>query len=142
MNRSLPVRQANGDSPGLTEAEAQRRLEQYGPNEIPERRSHPLLTLARKFWGPIPWMLEATILLQVLLGRGGEAAIIAMLLSGDQLCRGRSCGQGARAFATSADSNGSRASWRDLALYALSRPGSRRRRPSAHGRSLASGCPS
>ena len=65
---------------GLTEAEAQRRLNQYGPNEVPERHSHPLLTLLKKFWGPIPWMLEATIVLQVLLGRGGEAAIIAALL--------------------------------------------------------------
>ncbi len=66
--------------PGLTGAEAQRRLEQFGPNEIPEQRSHPLVTLLGKFWGPIPWMLEATILLQVLLGRGGEAAVIAALL--------------------------------------------------------------
>jgi H+-transporting ATPase len=65
---------------GLTEAEARRRLDQYGPNEIPEPRRHSLLTLLRKLWGPIPWMLEGTILLQVLLGRGGEAAIIAALL--------------------------------------------------------------
>jgi H+-transporting ATPase len=66
---------------GLTEVEAERRLKHYGPNEIPEPRSHPLLKLVGKFWGPIPWMLEATILLQVLLGKGGEAAIIAVLLS-------------------------------------------------------------
>lgn len=65
---------------GLTVAEAQRRLSQYGPNAIPERHTHPLLTLLKKFWGPIPGMLEATILLQLLLGKGGEAAIVAMLL--------------------------------------------------------------
>ena len=41
MNRSLPERQANSDALGLSEAEAQRRLDQYGPNEIPERHSHP-----------------------------------------------------------------------------------------------------
>src|SRR5574337_1331563 len=78
-----PSRGAEKDrvSLGLTDAEAQRRLAQYGPNETPERHSHPLLTLLKKFWGPIPWMLEATILLQVLLGKGGEAAIIAALLS-------------------------------------------------------------
>src|SRR5579864_4587830 len=79
MNRS-PERRENSDALGLSEAEAQRRLNQYGPNEIPEWHSHPLLKLLLKFWGPIPWMLEATILLQVLLGKGGEAAVIAMLL--------------------------------------------------------------
>jgi H+-transporting ATPase len=66
--------------PGLTETEAQRRLQQFGPNEIPEPRSHPMLILLGKLWGPIPWMLEATILLQILLGKVGEAAIIAVLL--------------------------------------------------------------
>ena len=80
MGQSSSRAQTDHRPPGLTEAEARRRLEQYGPNEIPERRSLPLLTLLKKFWGPIPWMLEATILLQVLLGKGGEAAIIAVLL--------------------------------------------------------------
>ncbi|MDE2352582.1 MAG: plasma-membrane proton-efflux P-type ATPase, partial [Alphaproteobacteria bacterium] len=67
--------------PGLTEAEAQRRLKQYGPNAIPEPRRHPLLTLLSKFWGPIPWMLETTIVIQVLLGKAAEAAVIAALLA-------------------------------------------------------------
>jgi H+-transporting ATPase len=65
---------------GLTGAEAERRLQQFGPNQIPERRPHPLVTLVRKFWGPIPWMLEATIVIQILLGRNGEAAIVGALL--------------------------------------------------------------
>ena len=65
---------------GLTSAEAQRRLEEYGANEIPERRTYPALALLLKFWGPIPWMLEATIAIQVLLGKSGEAAIIGALL--------------------------------------------------------------
>jgi H+-transporting ATPase len=66
---------------GLSNAEVQRRLAQYGPNEIPERRPHPALALLKKFWGPIPWMLEATILIQILLDKGGEAAIVAVLLA-------------------------------------------------------------
>src|SRR5579863_648149 len=81
MNLLSPGPQANGGALGLSEAEAQRRLGQYGPNQIPERRSHPLLTLLKKFWGPIPWMLEATILLQLLLGKRVEAAVIAALLA-------------------------------------------------------------
>ena len=71
--------------PGLTEIEAQRRLKQYGPNAIPEPRRHPLLTLLNKFWGPIPWMLETTIVIQLLLGKAAEAAVIAALLVANAL---------------------------------------------------------
>ena len=81
MHQTSPGMQKDHELLGLSEIEAQRRLEQFGRNEIPEsQRNHPLLELLSKFWGPIPWMLEATILLQVLLGKGGEAAIIAVLL--------------------------------------------------------------
>jgi H+-transporting ATPase len=66
---------------GLTSAEAQHRLEQYGANEIPERRPHPILALLKKFWGPIPWMLEATIVIQILLDKCGEATIVGALLA-------------------------------------------------------------
>jgi len=66
---------------GLTSAEAQHRLEQYGANEIPERRPYPILALLEKFWGPIPWMLEATIVIQILLDKRGEATIVGALLA-------------------------------------------------------------
>ena len=79
MQQTTPAAQKD-NRPGLSEAEARHRLARYGPNEIPERQGRPLLTLLGKFWGPIPWMLEATILLQTLLGKGIEAAIIAALL--------------------------------------------------------------
>jgi H+-transporting ATPase len=67
-------------SPGLTSAEAQRRLLQYGPNTVADERPHPWRALLRKFWGPVPWMLEVTIVLQLVLGKADEAAIIAALL--------------------------------------------------------------
>jgi H+-transporting ATPase len=66
---------------GLTDAEVRQRLEHYGANEIRERRAHPILDLVQKFWGPIPWMLEATILIQILLDKRGEAAIVGALLA-------------------------------------------------------------
>jgi H+-transporting ATPase len=66
---------------GLTKGEARLRLAKYGPNEIPERHTHPLLVLLLKFWGPIPWMLEVTIIIQVLLDKRGEAAVVAALLA-------------------------------------------------------------
>jgi H+-transporting ATPase len=34
-----------------------------------------------KFWAPVPWMLEAAIVLEILLGKYVEAAIIALLLA-------------------------------------------------------------
>ncbi len=66
---------------GLTEAEAARRRARFGPNAIPEKRPSKALGFARKFWGPIAWMLEAAAALQVLLGKPGEAAIITALLA-------------------------------------------------------------
>jgi H+-transporting ATPase len=65
---------------GLSAEEAARRLTRDGPNELAEDKPHPLLVLLHKFWSPVPWMLEATILLQILLGKPDEAAVIAVLL--------------------------------------------------------------
>ncbi len=65
---------------GLTTAEAQARLEALGPNAVPEDRSHPLLGLLRRFWAPIPWLLEASIAIQLFVGERVEAAVIGALL--------------------------------------------------------------
>src|SRR6202167_6036236 len=84
-----PAAAANGaatdspatDSPdGLTSAEAHRRLGQFGPNSMPDTSSHPARMVIEKLWAPIPWMLEASIVLQVMLGKYVEAGIIAVLL--------------------------------------------------------------
>ena len=65
---------------GLTSGEARHRLEKFGPNAMPDTDAHPLRSAFEKFWAPIPWMLEAAIVLQVALGDFAEAAIIAGLL--------------------------------------------------------------
>lgn len=65
---------------GLSTSEAAQRLQQYGPNAIPEHKPNPWLQFAKKFWGPIPWMLEATIVIEVLLTRYTEGAVITALL--------------------------------------------------------------
>jgi H+-transporting ATPase len=67
-------------SAGLAAAEAQRRLAQYGPNAMPDESLHPLRMALEKFWAPVPWMLEAAIVLELVLGKYLEAAIIAGLL--------------------------------------------------------------
>lgn len=65
---------------GLTSAQAAEQLKQFGPNSIPEPRRYPLRTFLKKFWAPVPWMLELTILLELYLGRHTEAIVIAVLL--------------------------------------------------------------
>jgi H+-transporting ATPase len=65
---------------GLTSEEARRRLEQFGPNAVPDTALHPFRMALDKFWAPVPWMLEAAIVLQVVLGEYVEAGIIAALL--------------------------------------------------------------
>ncbi len=65
---------------GLTSEEARLRLEKSGPNTVPDTAVHPLRRALTKFWAPIPWMLEAAIVLEVALGKYVEAAIIAVLL--------------------------------------------------------------
>ena len=41
---------------------------------------HPLKQVARHFWASVPWMLEATIALQIVIGERLEALMIATLL--------------------------------------------------------------
>jgi len=66
---------------GLTSDEARLRLEKFGPNAIPDTAQHPLRRALTKFWAPVPWMLEAAIVLELALGKYVEAAIIAVLLA-------------------------------------------------------------
>ena len=54
---------------GLTSDEARRRLEKFGPNAMPDTALHPLRMAIEKFWAPVPWMLEAAIILELILGK-------------------------------------------------------------------------
>jgi H+-transporting ATPase len=66
---------------GLTSDEVRLRLEKFGPNAVPDTSLHPLRRALAKFWAPVPWMLEAAIVLEVVLGKYVEAGIIAVLLA-------------------------------------------------------------
>ncbi len=65
---------------GLSAAEARRRLDQYGPNELHEEAVNPLLKFLTYFWGPIPWMIEAAILLSAMVQHWADLVIISVLL--------------------------------------------------------------
>jgi H+-transporting ATPase len=65
---------------GLTSDEARKRLDHYGPNAVPEEQPRPVLLFLRKFWSPVPWMLEATLILELALGNYSQSVIIFSLL--------------------------------------------------------------
>jgi len=65
---------------GLSAAEARRRLEQYGYNELPEKKVNPLLKFISYLWGPIPWMIEIAIILSALVRHWADFTIILVLL--------------------------------------------------------------
>jgi len=65
---------------GLTQAEAQRRLAAEGYNEVIAAPQRVWLQLLAKLWGPVPWMLEITIILTLVIGRVADAVIITFLL--------------------------------------------------------------
>jgi H+-transporting ATPase len=65
---------------GLTSTEAHCLANQFGPNSMPDTSSHPTRMAIEKLWAPIPWMLEAAIVLELVLGQYIEAGIIAVLL--------------------------------------------------------------
>ncbi len=70
-----------GYSPdGLSTAEAAKRLAQYGPNEIAEHKTNPLLKFLGYFWGPIPWMIEIAVILSGAVGHWPDFFIILLLL--------------------------------------------------------------
>ena len=65
---------------GLTEAAAEERLAEYGPNALAEKTVSPLLRLLLYFWGPIPWMIEAAAGLSLVLGDWADVGIILTML--------------------------------------------------------------
>ncbi len=65
---------------GLSSSEAQKRLHQFGPNEIPEKKVNPLVKFFGYFWGPIPWMVEVAVVMSAIIGRWEDFAIMFGLL--------------------------------------------------------------
>jgi len=65
---------------GLTQAEAEKRLAQYGPNEIAEKKTNEFLKFLTYFWGPIPWMIEAAVILSAAVQHWLDFFIILLLL--------------------------------------------------------------
>jgi H+-transporting ATPase len=71
---------APDSSTGLTTDEARRRLAANGTNVVQDVVQNPIHRALKKLWAPVPWMLEAAVLLQLALGEYVEASVIAVLL--------------------------------------------------------------
>jgi len=70
---------------GLSQAEAKNRLLRDGYNELPEKKVSTFELLLSYFWGPMPWMIEAAIILCALVGDWVDFGIIGALLIGNAL---------------------------------------------------------
>ena len=82
--KSLPMaelqKKLGSSLDGLTQEEAKKRLGQYGPNELEEKKTNMLLKFLTYFWGPIPWMIEAAVILSAVARHWPDFFIILVLL--------------------------------------------------------------
>ncbi len=65
---------------GLTSQEAEELLKKYGYNEIQEKELTWWQRLFKKFWGPIPWMIEIAAILSAIVHRWEDFSIIMLML--------------------------------------------------------------
>lgn len=66
---------------GLSSEEVKKRIKIFGPNDIKEVKRNKLLDFFKRYWGPMPWMLEFAIVLTIILGHYTESIIIFVLLT-------------------------------------------------------------
>ncbi|VAW54110.1 Lead, cadmium, zinc and mercury transporting ATPase; Copper-translocating P-type ATPase [hydrothermal vent metagenome] len=65
---------------GLSKTETSQRLEKYGYNTIEEKVESLWHRVFRRFWGPIPWMIEIAALLSALVQKWEDFIIILIML--------------------------------------------------------------
>ena len=82
--KTLPIaeveKRLESSPDGLTQGEAAKRLTKDGPNELPEKKTNPLLKFLSYFWGPIPWMIEVAVILSGVVKHWPDFFIILVLL--------------------------------------------------------------
>ena len=82
--KDLPMaelqKQLSTSADGLSQSEAQKRIEQYGYNELQEKKENPLLKFLSYFWGPIPIMIMVAAVLSGILQHWPDLGVIVALL--------------------------------------------------------------
>jgi len=66
---------------GLTEDDVRRRINELGYNELSEKRRNSFADFLSRYWGPMPWLLELTMVLSYVIGHYLEVAIVFGLLT-------------------------------------------------------------
>jgi H+-transporting ATPase len=74
------LKKLSANQKGLSSSEAEKKLQQYGPNEIQEKKANPLKKFLGYFWGPIPFMIEAAVIMSAIIQRWPDFGIILTLL--------------------------------------------------------------
>ncbi len=65
---------------GLSDEEARTRLGRYGYNQVEEKEEPVWHRIFRRFWGPIPWMIEAAAILSAIVQKWEDFGIILVML--------------------------------------------------------------
>ena len=71
-------RKLSASKNGLSSQEASERIMLYGPNEIPEKKVNPFIKFLGYFWGPIPWMIEAAVIMSAVINQWNDFFIPCM----------------------------------------------------------------
>jgi len=79
IDETLKKFNVNADT-GITRNEVDKRLEKYGYNEINEQEESIVHRIFRRFWGPIPWMIEVAALLSASVQKWHDFIIILVML--------------------------------------------------------------
>eukprot|EP01089_Gocevia_fonbrunei_P005639 TRINITY_DN1611_c0_g1_i6.p1 TRINITY_DN1611_c0_g1~~TRINITY_DN1611_c0_g1_i6.p1 ORF type:complete len:228 (-),score=52.48 TRINITY_DN1611_c0_g1_i6:27-710(-) len=65
---------------GLTSAEVENRVVQYGLNQLKEKTQNPILKFLLYFWNPLSWTMEFAVVLAFILGDYVDSIVIGALL--------------------------------------------------------------
>lgn len=65
---------------GLFSQEVEKRLEHFGENKIEEKEEPLWHRIFRRFWGPIPWMIEVAAILSAMLQKWEDFIVIVIML--------------------------------------------------------------
>lgn len=66
---------------GLSDSDVGERVSFFGRNEITEKKKNPVLVFLKRYWGPMPWLLEFAMVLDFVLKHKLEGIIIFALLT-------------------------------------------------------------
>ncbi|RLB47612.1 MAG: plasma-membrane proton-efflux P-type ATPase [Deltaproteobacteria bacterium] len=78
---NVPDTKARERAPvGLTRPQVEASRREHGYNEIPNEPDPAWKRLARRFWGPIPWMIEIAAVLSAAVQKWEDFAVICVLL--------------------------------------------------------------